>query len=301
MLRLCLLALVALTTLSDLSEGSAIRVERDACAELLAEFDSCGMKAYADYKAAFEAGDDGRPDWMARKSCNYMTAAVEDCGNMLIGDCNSEEDVNVMRDEQLKGILHQLQTSIEEWDSEKCPAVKSHIERMKGDAGDEDTADEDAPQELESGAQIAESDAGDDTESEAGDDTGDDAGDDTGDDADNEAGDDAGDDTGDEAGDDAGDDTGDEAGDDAGDDTGDEVGDDAGDDTGDDAGDDAGDDTGDETADDTGDEAGDDAGDDTEDDTGDEAGDEDEEDESSAVATTASLSVVMALYLACYA
>ena len=44
MLRLCLLALVALTALSDLSEGSAIRVERDACAELLTEFDSCGSK-----------------------------------------------------------------------------------------------------------------------------------------------------------------------------------------------------------------------------------------------------------------
>ena len=34
-------------------------------------------RAYEDYKKAFQAGDDGRPDWMARKSCNYMTAAVE--------------------------------------------------------------------------------------------------------------------------------------------------------------------------------------------------------------------------------
>ena len=35
------------------------------------------VRAYDDYKAAFEAGDDGKPDWMARKACNYMTAAVE--------------------------------------------------------------------------------------------------------------------------------------------------------------------------------------------------------------------------------
>jgi len=170
MLRLCLLALVAIAALSDLSEGSAIRVERDACAELLAEFNSCGVKAYADYKAAFEAGDDGRPDWMARKSCNYMTACVEDCGNILIGGCNSEEDVNELKDDQLKGILHQLETIIEEWDSEKCPAVKSHIKRMKGDTDDEeetpdeDTEDEDPPPEEESGAQGAENDA----ENEAG-------------------------------------------------------------------------------------------------------------------------------------
>ena len=34
-------------------------------------------RAYNVYKKAFDAGDDGRPDWMARKSCNYMTAAVE--------------------------------------------------------------------------------------------------------------------------------------------------------------------------------------------------------------------------------
>ena len=35
------------------------------------------ISAYEDYKAAFQAGDDGRPDWMARKACNYMTGAVE--------------------------------------------------------------------------------------------------------------------------------------------------------------------------------------------------------------------------------
>lgn len=183
MLRLCLLALVAITAWTDVSEGSAIRVERDACAELLAEFDKCGMNAYEDYKVTFQAGDDGRADWMARKSCNYMTAAVEDCANTLIGECNTEEDVNEMKDEQLKGILHQLQTSIEEWDSEKCPAVKSHIERMKGDTADEeetpaeDTADEGAAPEEESAAQEEEPE----TEPEA-DDVGGQAGDGTGDD-----------------------------------------------------------------------------------------------------------------------
>ena len=34
-------------------------------------------RAYDDYKAALRAGEDGRADWQARKSCNYMTAAVE--------------------------------------------------------------------------------------------------------------------------------------------------------------------------------------------------------------------------------
>ena len=53
-----------------------------------------------------------------------MTSSVEDCGNMLIGDCATEEELDGMRDHQLKGILMQLQQSITEWDSEKCPTVK---------------------------------------------------------------------------------------------------------------------------------------------------------------------------------
>eukprot|EP00091_Calanus_sinicus_P012181 TRINITY_DN27666_c0_g1_i1.p1 TRINITY_DN27666_c0_g1~~TRINITY_DN27666_c0_g1_i1.p1 ORF type:complete len:101 (-),score=34.62 TRINITY_DN27666_c0_g1_i1:172-450(-) len=78
MMRLCMVGLVALVTLSM---GSTIREERDACDQVYAGFDECTQLAYKDYKTAFEAGDDGRPDWLARKSCNYMTAAVEDCGN----------------------------------------------------------------------------------------------------------------------------------------------------------------------------------------------------------------------------
>ena len=35
------------------------------------------FSAYEEYKEAFAAGDDGRPDWLARKSCNYMTKTIE--------------------------------------------------------------------------------------------------------------------------------------------------------------------------------------------------------------------------------
>ena len=37
------------------------------------------IRAYTEYKQALKAGDDGRPDFLARKSCNYMTEAVEVC------------------------------------------------------------------------------------------------------------------------------------------------------------------------------------------------------------------------------
>ena len=34
-------------------------------------------RAYADYQAAWAEGDDGRPDWVARKTCNYLTGSID--------------------------------------------------------------------------------------------------------------------------------------------------------------------------------------------------------------------------------
>merc|ERR1711936_662128 len=109
------------------------RERRDTCDrnKVKAAQDACTFQAYEDYKKAFQAGNDGRPDWMARKSCNYMVASVEDCGNLMIGDCYTKEDVTKMKDDQIVKVLEQLQSSVKEWDSEKCPATKAHIDRMK--------------------------------------------------------------------------------------------------------------------------------------------------------------------------
>merc|ERR1719347_1321578 len=85
-------------------------------------------------------GEDGRPDWFARKACNYLTASVEDCYGKLIGDCATEEDVNDMRDQAIPGVLGQLSESSEEWDSEKCPVVKNHLERVKEETAEDDDA-----------------------------------------------------------------------------------------------------------------------------------------------------------------
>ena len=82
------------------------------------------ISAYTAYKSFITAGPDGRPDWLARKSCNYMTAAVEECGNMMVGACNTEEEVVVLKDFQYQGIINQLAEHVKEWDSEKCPVTK---------------------------------------------------------------------------------------------------------------------------------------------------------------------------------
>jgi len=130
-----MLILSVLVTLGALNTeaASTLRSRRQAevCEEATDSFDECTNAAYDDYKAAFEAGDDGKPDWMARKACNYMTAAVEECGNELIGDCYSEEDVINMKDHQLRNVLEVLEKSVEEWDTDKCEAVKAHVERVR--------------------------------------------------------------------------------------------------------------------------------------------------------------------------
>merc|ERR1711970_1185883 len=167
MMRLCLLALVVFSALTDPSEGSTIRVERDACADLNEAFHECTQKAYTEYSEAITAGDDGRPDWYARKACNYVTAAVEDCGNKLIGECMTEEQVNTENDRQIVSVLQGL-SSNEEWDSEKCPAVKAHLVRTNpvenGEDGDSDSTTDESKSE-ESNAEVSKTEVTDTQES----------------------------------------------------------------------------------------------------------------------------------------
>jgi len=144
--RLLLLGVLVSLGALNTEAASTLRSRRqaDECEEATDSFDECTNAAYDVYKTAFEAGDDGKPDWMARKACNYMTAAVEECGDELIGDCYSEEDVINMKDHQLKNVLEVLEKSVEEWDTDKCEAVKAHVERVKRlDAGGDEDFDND--------------------------------------------------------------------------------------------------------------------------------------------------------------
>merc|ERR1711970_483881 len=85
---------------------------------------------------AFAKGDDGRPDFLARKTCNYVTAA-EDC-TQLLTDCKTLEELNKMRDDQFTLVLENIIKHVPDWDSEKCPAIKEYLERAKAEAEDEE-------------------------------------------------------------------------------------------------------------------------------------------------------------------
>merc|ERR1712001_556546 len=111
--------------------GFLSRAKREDCAAVQASHGECTTQAYANYQAEWAAGDDGRPDWVARKTCNYLTGSIEDCGNKLVeSGCVSQEEVDRMKDNQMAASLQQVKDNVQSWDSTKCPPVKSYLQRM---------------------------------------------------------------------------------------------------------------------------------------------------------------------------
>merc|ERR1712098_535041 len=102
----------------------------EECMKKSAEAEACRTQAYATFKEAIKRGNDKRPDWMARKSCNYLTDIIDKCGNILVG-CKTQAEVDQEKDEQLKDSLAQVKENVPNWESTKCPATKAHEERVK--------------------------------------------------------------------------------------------------------------------------------------------------------------------------
>merc|ERR1712212_906907 len=111
-----------------IAEAAAEATECDQ-AQKAEELKTCSAEATAEYAAAFAKGNDGRPDWEARKSCNYMTASIEGCTNKLQG-CMTEERINAYKDLQFKSTLENVKSKVPNWDSDKCPAAKTYLDRL---------------------------------------------------------------------------------------------------------------------------------------------------------------------------
>jgi len=113
-----------------------VRGDKDVaeCNKVTKEFNDCTKEAHATYAEAMKKKEDGRPDFAARKACNYLEDAIENCSQHLTGpdhQCKTEEEVTAMKDEQIKKVLVHVDSSIADWDSCKCPTVKAHIDRVK--------------------------------------------------------------------------------------------------------------------------------------------------------------------------
>jgi len=133
--------LTALMTIFAVVEAARIRRESDDCDKITLAHEECVKLAYDNYVAAHGAGDDGRGDWEARKSCNYVNSAVGECGDVLSG-CYEEDEVDARKDHQVEAILDQLERVVGGWDSSKCPVISEYLERQAGDDEDgEEAAD----------------------------------------------------------------------------------------------------------------------------------------------------------------
>jgi len=109
------------------------------CSEATKEFEACKAKAYKNYQTVFAKGDDNRPDWLARKSCNYLTETLETCGESMLGTCFSEDQLIEEKDKQIAAALGQVE-KIGKWDSSKCPVVTAYKERLQATADAEAAA-----------------------------------------------------------------------------------------------------------------------------------------------------------------
>jgi len=158
MFRMGSTVVAAVVMIFAVVEAARIRRESDDCDKITLAHEECVKLAYDNYVAAHGAGDDGRGDWEARKSCNYVNSAVGECGDVLSG-CYAEDEVTARKDHQVEAILNQLEKMVGGWDSSKCPVVSEYLERQGGDdedgeeAADGDQADEEG---LEDGGMYAE-------------------------------------------------------------------------------------------------------------------------------------------------
>jgi len=139
MVRMGSTVLVAVVTIFAVVEAARIRRESDDCDKITLAHGECVKEAYDTYVAEHGAGDDGRGDWEARKSCIYVNSAVGVCGDMLAG-CYGEDEAVALKDHQVEAILKQLERSVGGWDSSKCPVVSEYLERQAGH--DEEVAEE---------------------------------------------------------------------------------------------------------------------------------------------------------------
>merc|ERR1719462_720355 len=116
---------------SYLQRMGLLPTETPVCERVKADHKECTAKAYTDYKTVFAKGEDGRPHWVARKTCNYLTSAIDVCGNGLLeGGCMTPERLAKHKDEQIAKSLERVKSSVDYWDSSKCPPVRTYMQNI---------------------------------------------------------------------------------------------------------------------------------------------------------------------------
>merc|ERR1712013_733680 len=92
----------------------------------MGEFTKCHAEAYNTYQTQLSHGGDGRPDFLERKTCNWITETFQTChDNIVATRCKTHYDLNAMVDGGLHSILTNLAATQPDWDSSlsngQCP------------------------------------------------------------------------------------------------------------------------------------------------------------------------------------
>jgi len=101
---------------ATLLNGGRVEADVKECQDIKTKFLECTTKAHETFKEQISLGSDGRPDFAARKSCNYMESAIQTCGGSLEGECFTHAEIMKMKDSTTESILKQLESSLQEWD-----------------------------------------------------------------------------------------------------------------------------------------------------------------------------------------
>merc|ERR1719508_48830 len=116
-----------------------LRMKRDTvCDSLQNEMMTCIHDAIKQFDSEWEVEVDKipeneiKPDYHARKTCNFLTAATQDCLAILLETCEFAEGNQVMQnltDELIKNMLQLVEEADVNFDPQKCPITKDYLEQ----------------------------------------------------------------------------------------------------------------------------------------------------------------------------
>jgi len=73
-----------------------------------------------------------KPDYHARKMCNYLTASTQDCFAELYETCDlgdGNQAFNNLTDQLMKDMLKMVEEADVNFDPQKCPIAKDYLEQ----------------------------------------------------------------------------------------------------------------------------------------------------------------------------
>jgi len=112
------------------------RVKRSSqCVSLQKESTKCMEDATIEYMTYMMGEGDSRPDFHARKTCNFVTAAAEDCVTKLMETCKppgGDQAFIKAKDESIKNLLKVADEQDINFDPQKCPITKEYVDRKAG-------------------------------------------------------------------------------------------------------------------------------------------------------------------------